>query len=75
MEFSDIQKLMTAFEKSATRELKIDDQDFHLYLSKNENAAVTPAVQKDAGATMRTRRINRYLNCSRLLRKEIRIVF
>ncbi|WP_283588462.1 acetyl-CoA carboxylase biotin carboxyl carrier protein [Limosilactobacillus viscerum] len=45
MEFNDIQKLMTGFEKSSTRELKIDDQDFHLYLSKNENSVVSPAEQ------------------------------
>lgn len=39
---------MTGFEKSSTRELKIDDQDFHLYLSKNEQSAVTPAMPKNA---------------------------
>lgn len=49
LEFNDIQKLMTEFEKSSTRELKIDDQDFHLYLSKNEKAVDTPAVTKSAG--------------------------
>lgn len=48
MEFDDIQKLMTGFEKSSTRELKIDDQDFHLYLSKNEQSTVTPAMPKTA---------------------------
>jgi acetyl-CoA carboxylase biotin carboxyl carrier protein len=48
LEFNDIQKLMTEFEKSSTRELKIDDQDFHLYLSKNEQSAVTPAMPKTA---------------------------
>lgn len=42
MEFTDIQKLMTEFEKSSTRELKIDDQDFHLYLSKNEDSVAAP---------------------------------
>lgn len=42
LEFSDIQKLMTGFEKSSTRELKIDDHDFHLYLSKNENSTGAP---------------------------------
>ncbi len=46
LEFNDIQKLMTEFEKSSTRELKIDDQDFHLYLNKNEQSAVTPAMPK-----------------------------
>lgn len=48
MEFNDIQKLMTGFEKSSTRELKIDDQDFHLYLSKNETSGVAPAAQNSA---------------------------
>ena len=48
LEFNDIQKLMTEFEKSSTRELKIDDQDFHLYLNKNEQSAVTPAMPKTA---------------------------
>jgi acetyl-CoA carboxylase biotin carboxyl carrier protein len=42
LEFNDIQKLMSGFEKSSTRELKIDDQDFHLYLSKNESSVNLP---------------------------------
>lgn len=42
MEFNDVKQLMDQFEKSSTRELKIDDQDFHLYLSKNQQA-ITPA--------------------------------
>lgn len=40
LEFADIQKLMTEFEKSSARELKIDDHDFHLYLSKNKRSTV-----------------------------------
>lgn len=48
MEFSDVQKLMNQFEQSSTRELKIDDQDFHLYLSKNQEA--TPATQGQGSA-------------------------
>lgn len=39
MEFSDVKQLMDEFEKSSTRELKVDDQDFHLYLSKNEQSS------------------------------------
>lgn len=35
---------MTEFEKSSARELKIDDQDFHLYLSKNDTSKVTNNV-------------------------------
>lgn len=49
LEFNDIQKLMAEFEKSSTRELKIDDQDFHLYLSKNEKAAPTPSAPNNDG--------------------------
>ncbi|MDO4903023.1 MAG: acetyl-CoA carboxylase biotin carboxyl carrier protein [Limosilactobacillus sp.] len=48
MEFNDIQKLMAEFEKSSTRELKIDDNDFHLYLSKNETSAAPVAPQAAA---------------------------
>lgn len=36
MNLEAIQKLMDQFEDSETRELKIDDDDFHLYLSKNK---------------------------------------
>lgn len=38
MDFQEIQKLMDDFEDSNTRELKIDNGDFHLYLSKNKHA-------------------------------------
>ena len=42
MELKDIQNLMDQFEDSNVRELKIDDGDFHLYLSKNKkNNAVS----------------------------------
>lgn len=53
LEFSDLQKLMTEFEKSSTRELRIDDHDFHLYLSKNENsaAATTPTAPNQPAPT------------------------
>lgn len=49
MELADVEKLMRAFENSASRELKIDDGDFHLYLSKNE--ARVPTVSPAAPAT------------------------
>lgn len=55
LEFNDIQKLMSGFEKSSTRELKIDDQDFHLYLSKNESSVNLPEKNADtAGAPVAT---------------------
>lgn len=38
MELKEIQALMRDFEDSDTRELEIDDGDFHLYLSKNKHA-------------------------------------
>ena len=38
MELKDVQHLMKTFEASDTRELKIDDGSFHLYLSKNQQA-------------------------------------
>lgn len=42
MELKDIQTLMDQFEDSNVRELKIDDGEFHLYLSKNKkNNAVS----------------------------------
>lgn len=37
MELKAVQALMHEFENSNTRELKIDDGDFHLYLSKNQD--------------------------------------
>ncbi|EHS87207.1 Acetyl-CoA carboxylase, biotin carboxyl carrier protein [Limosilactobacillus gastricus PS3] len=50
MEFKDIQKLMTAFEKSTTREMDLADGDFHLYLSKNEQSirSVEPSTTSPA---------------------------
>ncbi|MFR0581502.1 acetyl-CoA carboxylase biotin carboxyl carrier protein [Limosilactobacillus mucosae] len=44
MELKDVQHLMKAFEASDTRELKIDDGSFHLYLSKNQQAVSTTAA-------------------------------
>ena len=51
MDLEKIQALMNQFEDSDLRELKIDDGDFHLYLSKNKNKVtqtVQPTVQKTA---------------------------
>lgn len=36
MDVDNVQKVMTEFEKSSVRELKIEDGSFHLYLSKND---------------------------------------
>ncbi len=56
---------MKAFEASDTRELKIDDGSFHLYLSKNQQAASTttasaatlPPVEYPAQATAAAQQI------------------
>lgn len=51
MDLEKIQALMNQFEDSDLRELKIDDGDFHSYLSKNKNKVtqtVQPTVQKTA---------------------------
>ena len=39
MDVDNVQKVMTEFEKSSVRELKIEDGSFHLYLSKNDQPA------------------------------------
>lgn len=45
MDLSDVSQIMNQFEKSSTRELKIDQGDFHLYLSKNkDNVQTQPAA-------------------------------
>lgn len=52
MERADVEQLMRAFEASTSREFKLDDGDFHLYLSKNEGAAApapVPASPTPAG--------------------------
>lgn len=56
MELSDIKEIMHDFESSTTRELKIDNGDFHLYLSKNkENTRAqnggTPAAATQQSGT------------------------
>lgn len=51
MELSDIKEIMHDFESSTTRELKIDNGDFHLYLSKNkENAQAQNTVAAPAAS-------------------------
>jgi acetyl-CoA carboxylase biotin carboxyl carrier protein len=39
VDVDNVQKVMTEFEKSSVRELKIEDGSFHLYLSKNDRPA------------------------------------
>ncbi|MCM0582380.1 acetyl-CoA carboxylase, biotin carboxyl carrier protein [Weissella diestrammenae] len=39
LDFSEIRQLMAELEQSSLRELRIDDGDFHLHLSKNEQLA------------------------------------
>lgn len=51
MELTDVEKLMRAFEESTSRELKLDDGDFHLYLSKNEAPAPATAAAPAAVPT------------------------
>lgn len=49
MDLEKIQALMSQFEDSDLRELKIEDGDFRFYLSKNKNKAaqvVQPATQQ-----------------------------
>lgn len=48
MDLEKIQDLMSQFEDSDLRELKIDDGDFHFYLSKNKNKVAQPVVQSIA---------------------------
>lgn len=43
MELTAVQKLMEQFEDSTARELELTDGDFHLRLSKNRAARVSPA--------------------------------
>ena len=43
MELTAVQKLMEQFEDSTARELELTDGDFHLRLSKNRAAKVSPA--------------------------------
>lgn len=39
MDTDNIQKIMAEFEESSVRELNIEDGDFHLYLSKNQQSS------------------------------------
>lgn len=48
MDLGKIKQLMDQFEDSDIRELQIDDQEFHLYLSKNKNNRQPAKVAKEA---------------------------
>ena len=50
MELKDLEKLMKVFEESDSREFKLDDGDFHLYLSKNKHHAPVEAPVQAAPA-------------------------
>ena len=42
MNFDEINKIIDKFNQSSVRELDINDGEFHLHLSKNENSPETP---------------------------------
>lgn len=48
MDLDKIKTLMDSFEDSDIRELKLDEDDFHLYLSKNKNNRKNTIVQDKA---------------------------
>src|SRR3712207_4149367 len=50
VKLKEIQTLMANFENSQTREMKLDDGDFHLYLNKNEATRVAPTPAASAPA-------------------------
>lgn len=56
MELKDLEKLMKVFEESDSREFKLDDGDFHLYLSKNKHHAPVEAPVQAARPQLRRRR-------------------
>lgn len=50
MELGEIQALMREFEDSDTRELRIDDGEFHLYLSKNKQNKIKQQATAEQSA-------------------------
>lgn len=56
MELKDLEKLMKVFEESDSREFKLDDGDFHLYLSKNKHHAPLRPRFKQPRPQLRRRR-------------------
>ena len=54
MDLEKIQALMNQFEDSDLRELKIDDGDFHFYLSKNKNKISQQPIVKSANPIEKT---------------------
>lgn len=63
MDFSEIQKLINQFENSEIRELKLDQDDFHLYLNKNRvskteaTVAQTNLSQEPISSTEKVKKI------------------
>lgn len=45
MDLDKVQKIMDRFEHSDIRELKLEEGNFHLYLSKNKRPAASPAAK------------------------------
>ncbi|MGM9895428.1 MAG: acetyl-CoA carboxylase biotin carboxyl carrier protein [Lactobacillus amylovorus] len=54
MDLEKIQALMNQFEDSDLRELKIDDGDFHFYLSKNKNKISQQPIVKSTNPIEKT---------------------
>lgn len=46
MDLDKVQKIMERFENSDIRELKLEEGNFHLYLSKNKEQAATEKTKK-----------------------------
>ncbi|MRG90122.1 acetyl-CoA carboxylase, biotin carboxyl carrier protein (plasmid) [Limosilactobacillus reuteri] len=51
MDFEKIQQLIQMFESSNTRELKIDDNNFHIYLTKNISKEPTHDIKFESNKT------------------------
>lgn len=54
LNLSDIQALMHDFEQSSLREFKLDTEETHLYLSKNDQAPIMMAQQPAANVATQT---------------------
>lgn len=57
MDLEKIQALMNQFEDSDLRELKIDDGDFHFYLSKNKNKISQQPIVKSTNPIEKTEQV------------------
>lgn len=57
MDFEKIQQLIQMFESSNTRELKIDDNDFHIYLTKNVSKEPTQEMKFKPSKTQQVSKV------------------